>query len=74
MIYSRFGIEVTVTGGDLDPMRNHVDYIIHYRRDDGWARDLQMKGFVRDLKADGGINEIREAINMTINSAGEETA
>ena len=54
MIYTRFGSVVKVTGGDIEA--GEVDVI---REDIPGIK----KTYINELKADGGFNEICEAID-----------
>lgn len=54
MINTRFGSEVTVVGGDID--KGEIDVI---RKVDGKL----LQGWINEYKADGGIQEIVDAIN-----------
>lgn len=59
MIYTRFSDgqsedAITIIGGDID--KGHVDI--------KFADGSTMETFIAELKADGGFNEICEAINQ----------
>jgi hypothetical protein len=55
MVYTRFGLEVKIVKGDMTTGEATIEY------KDGARREVWMG----DLKADGGINEIDEAIQAT---------
>lgn len=62
MVYTRFGTEVTVTGGDVE--KGTIDYVAHYKRRAHFAaRDIERRDHrISDMKADGGITEIQAEI------------
>ena len=58
MIYTQQGVQVRIVKAVADPVNHYL--VVQAVDDSSWERERHMA----DLKADGGIDEIREAIRQ----------